>query len=59
MVAAKKFGSIVGSVAKVNSEKLSAKPVANAMDASESQVSVQFILVLVNRVLAQVHILEV
>ena len=35
----KKFGSIVGSVAKVNSEKLSAKPVANAMDALQGQVS--------------------
>ena len=35
----KKIGSIVGSVAKVNSEKLSAKPVANAMDALQGQVS--------------------
>ena len=39
MVADKKIGSIVGSVAKVNSEKLSAKPVANAMDALQGQVS--------------------
>ena len=36
---AKKIGSIVGSVAKVGSEKLSAKPVANAMDALQGQVS--------------------
>ena len=35
----KKIGSIVGSVAKVNSEKLSAKPIANAMDALQGQVS--------------------
>ena len=35
----KKIGSIVGSVAKVNSEKLSAKPVANAMDALQWLVS--------------------
>ena len=35
----KKISSIVGSVAKVNSEKLSAKPVANAMDALQGQVS--------------------
>ena len=35
----KKIGSIVGSVAKVNSKKLSAKPVANAMDALQGQVS--------------------
>ena len=35
----KKIGSIVGSVAKVNSATLSAKPVANAMDALQGQVS--------------------
>ncbi|ADV43193.1 SusC/RagA family TonB-linked outer membrane protein [Bacteroides helcogenes] len=35
----KKIGSVVGAVAKVNSEKIASKPVANAMDALQGQVS--------------------
>ena len=35
----KKIGSVVGSVTKVNSEKLASKPVANAMDALQGQVA--------------------
>lgn len=36
---AKKIASLTGSVAKVNSDKLTAKPVANAMDALQGQVA--------------------
>ena len=36
---AKKIGSVVGAVTQVKSEKLAAKPVANAMDALQGQVS--------------------
>lgn len=36
---AKKVGSLVGSVTKVNSDKISSKPSANAMDALQGQVS--------------------
>ena len=35
----KKIGSVVGAVAKVNSDKIASKPVANAMDALQGQVS--------------------
>ena len=36
---AKKVGTVIGAVATVNSEKLAAKPAANAMDALQGQVS--------------------